>query len=272
MSLSLIFLIPVGLFVGLISALFGVGGGVIAVPSLVFLYPEVPQTSIIAVSMGMIFLNSLINTTNFYKQGLRSPLKPLIGLSIGMITGVIIGGLLAADIDNHTLRLGFGILLILLGIRSLIIKKGSVTRGKTPDTLSPLLLFPLGVAGGILSGLTGLGGGALLVPLLIFVAKIDSKYLSFISNIGMGSGTLVGVLMAIFSKTPLNTEWGQSFLPMGNFYALPVIILSIGALFSSKYAIRLGMRLDQSLRQKLFAALLLVLGILITWKTALKFS
>ena len=76
--------IPVGLAVGVISALFGVGGGVIAVPALVLLYPEVPQTSIIGVSLGMIFFNSLINSNNFYKKGLLVLLLlPSLVLALG---------------------------------------------------------------------------------------------------------------------------------------------------------------------------------------------
>ena len=64
--MDIIYLIITGMFVGLMSSFFGVGGGSLMMPILFMLYPDIPAQAIIPSSLGVIFLNSLINNYHFF--------------------------------------------------------------------------------------------------------------------------------------------------------------------------------------------------------------
>ena len=74
--------------IGFISSLFGVGGGVIAVPLLFFLFPHFPPQTIIGCSLCSISLNSLINLRNFFHHGIRPNPRILVPILIFSALGV----------------------------------------------------------------------------------------------------------------------------------------------------------------------------------------
>lgn len=100
---------------GALSGFFGVGGGIVLVPLLMY-FLAVPRKTAHATSLAAIFVLSIAGMTGFALSG---EVAWLVGLTIG--TGGVVGGAVGAHYMNRltpgTLRLVFAILLILAGLR-----------------------------------------------------------------------------------------------------------------------------------------------------------
>ncbi len=106
----------VGLTVGIISAMLGIGGGVLLVPALVFIWACSMHTAI-GTSLAVIAVGSLAAATRHFMLGNVN--IPLAGsLAVGMVVGsFFIGAPLAEMIPGEILKKIFGILLVVFGLR-----------------------------------------------------------------------------------------------------------------------------------------------------------
>ena len=106
----------VGLLVGILSALLGIGGGVLLVPALVFIWACEMHTAV-GTSLVVIFLCSLAGAIRHYSLG-NVDLSLAAAISVGAVIGsFFIGAPLADAIPAETLKKLFGIILILFGLR-----------------------------------------------------------------------------------------------------------------------------------------------------------
>jgi uncharacterized membrane protein YfcA len=158
--------IVIGLLAGLISGSFGVGGGIVIVPGLVLLLHFTQRlshgTSLLAIMpiaaagvIGFGFHGSINIGYAFF-------------LGIGSIVGAVLGTKLLSSISNVWLARFFSVLLLITAIWLFVdIPVNSEELALTPATA--ILLIALGVLAGGISGLLGVGGGIILVPVLILV-------------------------------------------------------------------------------------------------------
>lgn len=113
-----IILLLVGLFSGVLSGLFGVGGGIIIVPCLIF-FLAFTQKQAQGTSLGVIALPvAFIGMWQYYKQGYVD-YKVVIIVAIGFVIGGLLGGKLAVKVSDNILKKGFGLLLLLIAIKML---------------------------------------------------------------------------------------------------------------------------------------------------------
>ena len=266
-------LLATGLSVGIISTFFGVGGGVIAVPMLYLIFPKITPQIAISSSMGMIFINSIINVFNFTRLGQRPKFNLLINMGVGIITGVILGVNLTAYIDDIHLKLFFSLVLLLVSVKLAFFKGPAASNEAQWSPQVGLknrgIEFLVAMCGGILAGLTGLGGGAIMVPLFISILRMPLKWIPVYSNFLMGCGALVGITnyMVLFENPShlFNSLIDQFHIGMVNWGI--VLMLSVGSLISSRAGVRLFQKTRPELAQKLFAALLFVIAIIIFFKS-----
>jgi len=106
----------VGLTVGILSALLGIGGGVLLVPALVLIWTCSMHTAI-GTSLAVITVGSLAAATRHYMLGnVNIPLAA--ALAVGAVVGsFFIGAPLAEMIPGETLKKIFGVLLVVVGLR-----------------------------------------------------------------------------------------------------------------------------------------------------------
>jgi uncharacterized membrane protein YfcA len=111
-------LVAIGLAAGIFSALFGVGGGVVAVPLLV-LFLHTPERIATAISLGAIGITALAGTVVF---GLRGEVEvghaALVGIPAA--AGALVGTALQQRIATRTLSYGFAVLLTGVGVWLLV--------------------------------------------------------------------------------------------------------------------------------------------------------
>lgn len=108
-----IVLILIGVAAGVLSGLFGIGGGVIIVPSLIYLAKMTPHeatgTSLAALVMPF---GAAIGASIYYRNGYLQ-VVPAILVALGMIAGAVLGAKLAPHLDALVLRRAFAVLLVL---------------------------------------------------------------------------------------------------------------------------------------------------------------
>jgi len=119
MNASIIFsLIIIGLFAGLLSGVFGVGGGVIMVPLLVFLLGfsqhQAQGTSLAVLSVPVTFLAAYM----YYKSGDNVVnWKYALIIAVCFVAGGYIGSKLAISVDQQTLKKIFAVILLVTAVR-----------------------------------------------------------------------------------------------------------------------------------------------------------
>jgi uncharacterized membrane protein YfcA len=158
-----------GLCGGALAGLFGVGGGIVMVPLLGLILGLDQHRAQGATLAAMLLPTGLPAVLEYRKRGIASSL-PLVGvLVISFLFGIYGGSLVANRIPANALRWGFALFLALLAFRTFLHKEPAlVDRGTAPIELTRLYTWgvPIGLLAGAVSGLTGLGGAVVVIPLL----------------------------------------------------------------------------------------------------------
>lgn len=105
-------------FVGMISGLFGIGGGSLLVPAMVLLFRFPPHVAV-ATSMFMVFLTSLVNSMSHIYLG-NIPWHYTIPVIVGAYVGAKLGSALNKRLKSKTVVLVLQIVMVLIGIQSIL--------------------------------------------------------------------------------------------------------------------------------------------------------
>lgn len=112
----------VGISAGVLSGLFGIGGGVVIVPLLVMIFGLTQQTAQ-GTTLAMLSIPvSLVAAINYTKAGMVD-WKIAIILAVGFIVGGFFGSKFAVNIDGAVMKKMFAVLMIVLAIKMLLEKK-----------------------------------------------------------------------------------------------------------------------------------------------------
>jgi len=174
-SSQIIALLFTGIGVGFASGLLGVGGCFIMVPVQYWCLTSIGVDPTIAIRIAF-GTNLLVVLPTAFSGSMTHHRKGAVlwkaGVTLG-ITGAIgafFGAFLAAHLPASVLTKAFGIAVIVGAIRMLTAKPPKITE-QPPDSLTPYILW--GIPLGIVSGIIGIGGGVLMVPIMVFFLKFD---------------------------------------------------------------------------------------------------
>lgn len=118
---QIILLILVGLSAGLLGGTLGVGGGVIVIPSLIFLFGFSQHSAQGTALAFMLPPVTLLATINYWKEGYVN-WKVAIVLSITFLIGAYFGSKLSADFSDKTLKRVFGVFLMFIAAKMILSK------------------------------------------------------------------------------------------------------------------------------------------------------
>ena len=229
------------------------------------MYADIPPLIVIASSLGMILITSSVNSILYLRTGKKVNFKLISLMWVGMATGVLFGTYLATVIDPTTLKLIFGFTALAVAAKLVLVKSKSsedafhtwTGEGKVP------LLMLITFCGGSLAGVTGLGGGAIMVPLFITFTGMPITLVPLYSNLMMVAGSLVGVTkFTIFTQT--SNFFDESFLYYGQVGSLNLIFstcLFMGAITTASFGVKLNRKVSQKNAKKAFAVLLTIVGL-----------
>ncbi|ODT40060.1 MAG: permease [Microbacterium sp. SCN 70-200] len=156
----------IGLAAGLLSGLFGVGGGTVIVPMLVLLL-GFEQKRAAGTSLAAIVPTATVGVISYAVHGSVAWIPALI-LALGAVFGAQIGTWLLARLPQNVIRWGFVAFLLIVIVMLFVVVPSR--DAELPLTwFTALGLVGLGVFTGIMAGLLGVGGGVIVVPALMFL-------------------------------------------------------------------------------------------------------
>ena len=247
--------IPVGFFAGL----FGIGGGLISVPFLYYLFSSfgIDQAYIMHLAVGTSF--SIIIPTSIVSVMTHHKFKAVdfsIVRSYGgfVITGVFFGTIFAAILNTKPLVLFFSIIVFILAFYLLYLKEKEVNI-KLKMKLRSKIFF--GFLSGFISAPMGIGGAVMNVPIL--------KFFGYSINNAIGSAAAIGFLIALsgaigflVSGSYLNVN-----LPLSiGFLNIPTFLIFIPiTTFMARIGAKTVHKIDKKKISKYFGFFLLIIGL-----------
>ncbi len=181
-------LLATGALVGFASGLLGVGGGFIMVPIQFFLLTSLgvdPTTAIrvaFGTSLAVILPTAISGALGHARRGAVLS-GPMILIGISGLVAALIGGTVASNTPGIYLKIIFGILVLISGMWMLIAKYPEVSGEPKKGVLNYIII---GFVTGILSGLLGVGGGVVLVPILVILMGF-----SMIKAVGTSTAVII---------------------------------------------------------------------------------
>ena len=187
----IVILIVLSAIGGFLSGLLGIGGGVIFVPILTFVFEKMGvsnidfTSSVLANSFTIIlFASAAATVKHILAKNIKLKYLLITGVS-GVVTSLLVAYfVLNSDLYSKKffLLLFFGILILVL-IRLLFFKKAG--NEKEIENIKGYKFLIVGAFTGIISGLTGVGGGVIMVPAFSSVLKVPLKI-----AIGLSTGAI----------------------------------------------------------------------------------
>ncbi|MPY74408.1 MAG: TSUP family transporter [Alphaproteobacteria bacterium] len=278
---NIFLLLAVGGGVGFLSGLFGVGGGFLLTPLLIFL--GIPAPVAVASGANQVLGASVSGVLVHWRRGnvdVKMGGVLLIGALSGSTVGVWLFGVLReyGQVDlvvalSYVILLGtIGSLMLIEGLRTLFkARKGMPRvqdRGPHRHTwmhglplkmrfyrshlyISAILPVAVGLVGGILSAIMGVGGGFLMVPLMIYL-------------IGMRTAVVVGTSLFMIIFVTANV----TFLQAQRFQTVDIVLtllLLVGGVVGAQLGARLAPRISADRLRMMLAIMVLAVGARMLW-------
>lgn len=256
---SIILLLGAGLAAGFIAGLAGIGGGMLVVPALFFIFHgmDLDENGLMHLAAGTslcIMIGTSISSIISHEKADDIIWSIFRKVLPGIIIGVVAGGILAYFIPSRMLAVIFGVIMILVSltmITGLAAKKGM--EGLPPSGI----IIAAGSVIGFKSGLLGVGGGALSVPFLTWcglpVAKISGTSSTFTLPAAV-TGTIVFLATGYIDGMHMPWTTGYVYWPAVLTVGAGSIVMAPLGSKLSHHVPRKGMRIG-------FGFLLLFLGI-----------
>lgn len=184
-------LLAIGVMGGLLSGLFGIGGGTIIVPALA-LWLSMPQKLSAGTSVAAILPTAIVGATSYAVQGNVDWMAALL-LAIGIIVGAQLGSLLLSKLPVSGIQWGFmGFLAVVIVSLWFVVPQRDDEITLTAAMGAFLVLT--GFVTGILSGILGVGGGVVVVPVLMFFFGASDLIAKGTSLLMMIPGSISGTI------------------------------------------------------------------------------
>ena len=247
-----------GACAGILAGLFGVGGGIIIVPVLVFSFTaqgfdgSILTHLAVGTSLATIIFTSLNAIREHHRRGAVQ--WPIVGwMTLGILVGAGIGAKTASLIQGPHLQKIIGVFAILVSIQMALDLKPKASRG-IPGRLG------LGLGGTVIgwaSAIFGIGGGSLTVPFLTWRSLPMQQAVATSSACGLPIAITSAISFIILG-------WHEPTLPAHSlgFVYLPALLgIAVTSMFFARFGARLAHRLSPRVLKRLFALLLVSVGV-----------
>src|SRR5918997_1061048 len=266
MSVNALFIVALGFIVGVLSGMFGVGGGFLTTPLLMFY--GIPPTVAVASATTQITGASVSGVMVHMRRGgvdLKMGLVMIAGGSLGAVVGAGLFRILQAS-GQIDVVIGF--------LYVLMLKDALVALGKLPAKMatrqprhnrwvaslplrwrfyssglyiSPLAPFMLGFAAGILTLLLGIGGGFILVPAMIYL-------------LGMAARVVIGTSLVMVLAVSAAATMVHALTTQSVDIVLAALLL-LGGVVGAQYGALLTTRIKPDLLRLALAVIILVVAL-----------
>lgn len=242
-----------GVGVGLVSAALGVGGGVLMVPAFVTFIPGMDLNTAKGSSLFIIVFVAALNSFRMNRGTMRSPWDVVGLVAAGSVFGGYLGGWVTGLMSDTSVTWIFVSLLAFAGIRILFLKQTVVLEEDV--RMRRALSITLGLVCGFVAGATGTGGGAVLVPFVLWAGIASNERVVALSNTVMVATCAAGLMAHLMAPQTVDMAWTHGLV---NVTWAPLIFL--GAIAGAPYGRELNSRLSFERRRVVMATLLLALA------------
>ncbi|MBV6751179.1 sulfite exporter TauE/SafE family protein [Pseudomonas chlororaphis] len=246
-----------GACAGVLAGLFGVGGGIIIVPVLVFSFtlqgfdPLILTHLAVGTSLATIIFTSFNTIRGHHKRG--AVLWPVFAwMAVGILLGSGLGALTAKAIAGPHLQK-------IIGVFALVVAAQMALNLKPKASRSVPGKFGLGVAGAFIgwaSAIFGIGGGSLTVPFLTWRSVPMQQ--------AVATSSACGLPIALASTLSfMILGWHDPLLPahsLGFIYLPALLGIALTSMFFARFGVQLAHQLSPLLLKRLFAGLLFIVG------------
>jgi len=116
---QLILLLATGVLAGFVAGFFGVGGGIVIIPALVFIF-GMTQHQAQGTSLGvLLFPIGILAVLNYHKAGFIN-FKFVFILVVSFVVGGYLGSLISVNLPEQVLKRLFGLLMLLVGLKMIL--------------------------------------------------------------------------------------------------------------------------------------------------------
>ena len=244
--------------VGFVAGLFGIGGGLIIVPFLYYIFGTlgIDQTYLMHLAVGTSFAiiipTSTVSVLTHHKfKAVDFDIVKNYGIFV--VLGVIIGTIFAVSLKTKSLVLFFSIIILFLGIYLLLLKE------KEKNLIIEMKLslkIILGFIVGFISAPMGIGGAVMNVPIL--------KFFGYSINKAIGSSAAIGFLIALFGAVGflISGSYLKTNLPLSiGFLNIPAFLIFIPiTTFMARIGARTVHKIDKNKISKFFGIFLLLIA------------
>ena len=250
----------VGILAGILSGMFGIGGGIVMVPTLIAIFGMDILNANATSLAAMLLPVGIFGVINYYKAGYVN-IKESLWISLGLFAGSFFGAELAVSFDEKLLSKLYAAFLLYVAVGYLDIPK--LIRGKKhakPE--NPVdgeriqrafwIYVAVGVLAGVIAGLFGKGGGLVIVPILIKFFRYDAK---------AASATSLAAL-----QLPVGLPSVIVYAQAGYLNWLYAGLMALGIVFGVFFGTKLAIKLPATTFKKVYAFFLLGVAVYMVYK------
>jgi uncharacterized membrane protein YfcA len=230
-----------GVVLGALGGLFGIGGGMVAIPVLGLLF-GLDQMLAQGTALVMVVPNVLLALWRYHQRN-RIDWRQALALGLSGLICAWLAAQWALGLDAANMRIGFAVFLLLLGLYNLARLCWPQRSQKALVALNWLPLTALGSLAGALGGVFGVGGAVLATPVLT-------------SLFGVGQVTAQGLSLALAAPSTAVTL--ASYAAHAQVDWLLGVPLALGGLLGIGWGVRAAHALPERVLRGLFSAFLLV--------------
>jgi uncharacterized protein len=240
--------VVVGVVAGFLSGLFGVGGGILMVPALV-LVMHLDQRLAHGTSLAAVVPIALSSTVTYAIAGEVDWTVALL-LAAGAVAGAVVGTSILQRLPHVVLGVAFAALLLATSARMLLDHSDAAGRGGL-SIAGGIALVAIGLVTGVLSGLLGVGGGIVMVPVMVVA-------------FGMGAASAKGTSLAVIIPTALMGTWRNVKKHNAE---LPIAVTAgLAGVVSAAVGGSISVGMSEALSSRLFAGLLTIVAVQMLWR------
>ncbi|MGB9939053.1 sulfite exporter TauE/SafE family protein [Methanosarcina sp.] len=258
--LYLAILILTGAFTGIISGLLGVGGGFVMTPVQYWLLQETGLEPDLAIRIALgtslfVILPNSISVTLKYQQKHAVQWKQATIMGISGLIFSFGGAAVASQLSASTLSTIFGIVIIIGALRTYMVP--AVREGGEIST-NPVLYILTGISIGFFSGLLGIGGGVIAIPIMLVFLHFDMR-----KAVGTSAAVIIFTSFGGSIGYIIN-GWGQPGLPpysLGYINLIDWILLAVPGFLAARGGAEFAHLVNPEHLKHLFVLLMIYVGL-----------